>query len=231
MDNEEHSHTAQAEAHLATIREQVRLLLGGTDPEDPRPADEIIAECVLCVDANLPPSRMPRGASYHNAPPRGWFAIVLAFGGPSVNVRGRFGHPDTYEVVESSWDRPWTPAPMELDDRADLALWVDAVLGTEFAHKLPLYGGAPVATTIPEFRRLYELCQPYGTFFSRGNMKFSGDTMRNFSLIRPRRILDYQGVVRTAYGVRRTRQVPRSQNRAFWFDASTFARIFTHQTT
>lgn len=225
---EEQSPTAQAEAHLASIKEQVRLLLGHTDPQDPRPAHEIIAEAILSIDANLPSGRRPRSVQHHATDmPRGWFQIVLAFGGPSVDVRGRFGHPDTYEVVESSWGRPWTPAPLMLEDQADLALWVDAAMGTEFAHKLPLHGSAPVATSIYEFRRLYALCHPEGKFFLRENMKVAGDTMRNFSLIRPRRILDHQGNVRTAYGVQRRRPRNRYQQTHFWFDTATFTQIFT----
>lgn len=225
---EEQSPTAQAEAHLASIKEQVRLLLGHTDPQDPRPAHEIIAEAILIIDANLPSGRRLRSVQHRAADmQRGSFRIVLAFGGPSVDVRGRFGHPATYEVVESSWGRPWTPAPLTLEDQADLALWVDAAMGTEFAHKLPLYGGAPVATSIYEFRRLYELCQPIGTFFFRENMKFAGETMRTLRLLRPRRILDYQGNVRTAYGIERTRLLDRYQQTHFWFDVATFARIFT----
>jgi hypothetical protein len=61
-------------------------------------------------------------------------------------------------------------------------------------------------------------------YFSRENMKFAGDTMANFKIIRPRLVQTTRGE-RMAYELRRKNKTPRGYYWPEFFDTETFERL------
>ena len=64
-------------------------------------------------------------------------------------------------------------------------------------------------------------------FFDRGNMRFFGDTMRNYGIRQPREITTNTGETAQAFELFRRRPVRHGLKESAFFCASTFRRLFT----
>lgn len=63
-------------------------------------------------------------------------------------------------------------------------------------------------------------------FFDRGNMRFFGDTMRNYGVRQARTITTNTGETAKAYELFRRRPVRHGLRESAWFCASSFRRVF-----
>jgi hypothetical protein len=72
-----------------------------------------------------------------------------------------------------------------------------------------------------------ERLHPDSKFFSRGNMKFFGDTMRNYGVRQPRKIVDISGDERMAYELYRKQPVMHGLSESRFFDAETLTQVHT----
>ena len=71
----------------------------------------------------------------------------------------------------------------------------------------------------------YETKFPNSLFFSHGNMKFEGDTMKNFGVRQPVGITDVFGNKVVCYELFRRRPVKAGNQRSFWFEVKTLNLI------
>ena len=69
---------------------------------------------------------------------------------------------------------------------------------------------------------------PGSIFFSPENMKFAGDTMRNFGVRKVRVEASYDGEVQVvdAWELYRKQPTPKGLSKSFFFDSATFERHF-----
>lgn len=72
-----------------------------------------------------------------------------------------------------------------------------------------------------------ERLNPDSKFFARENMKFFGDTMRNFGIRQPRKIVDIMGDERMAYELYRKQPVKHGLSESHFFDAETLSQVHT----
>ena len=72
-----------------------------------------------------------------------------------------------------------------------------------------------------------ERLHPDSMYFARENMKFFGDTMRNYGVRQPRKIVDIMGEERMAYELYRKRPVKNGLARSAFFDSETLLQVFT----
>lgn len=62
-------------------------------------------------------------------------------------------------------------------------------------------------------------------FFTRGNMKFLGDTMKNYAVRQPREIETHDGSV-MAYELARKKPVKHGVNASVFFEINTFRKVY-----
>ncbi|MBT94315.1 MAG: hypothetical protein CMA60_05760 [Euryarchaeota archaeon] len=72
-----------------------------------------------------------------------------------------------------------------------------------------------------------ERLHPDSKFFARENMRFFGDTMRNFGVREPRKIVDNMGGERMAYELYRKQPVKHGLSESHYFDAETLKQVHT----
>lgn len=75
-----------------------------------------------------------------------------------------------------------------------------------------------------------EAANPNSRFFSRANMKFAGDTMRNYGVAGPVEITTNTGERLQAYELFRRRPVKHGLSASAYFCASTFRQTFPART-
>lgn len=67
---------------------------------------------------------------------------------------------------------------------------------------------------------------PGSLFFSRNNMKFAGDTMSNFSVLKPAEITTNMGEKRMCYELKRKKPVKEGIQSSFFFCAESFELVW-----
>ena len=72
-----------------------------------------------------------------------------------------------------------------------------------------------------------ERLHPDSMFFARENMKFFGDTMGNYGVRQPRKIVDIMGDERIAYELYRKQPVKHGLSKSHFFDAETLTQVHT----
>lgn len=79
--------------------------------------------------------------------------------------------------------------------------------------------------TPAQLRAEHEAAHPESLFFSRGNMRFAGDTMSNFAVAsEPVAFTTYSGETVTCWELYRKRPVKHGLRGSFWFNCETFRR-------
>ena len=74
-------------------------------------------------------------------------------------------------------------------------------------------------------KRLHEEAHPNSLFFSRENMRFAGDTMRNYG-VRAVCVLDAGRTRVAAWELYRKKPVKNGLQQSAYFDQTTFKRVF-----
>ena len=72
-----------------------------------------------------------------------------------------------------------------------------------------------------------ERLHPDSKFFARENMKFFGDSMQNYGVRQPRKIVDIMGDERIAYELYRKQPVKHGLSESHFFDAETLSKVHT----
>jgi hypothetical protein len=67
---------------------------------------------------------------------------------------------------------------------------------------------------------------PESLFFSKNNMKFAGDTMSNFAVLKPVEIKTNMGEKRMCYELKRKKPVKMGIQSSFWFCAESFELVW-----
>ena len=79
--------------------------------------------------------------------------------------------------------------------------------------------------TATDLKHAIEEAREESHFFSRENMRFAGDTMRNYGVRGPIAIKTYSGEVQ-AYELFRRRAVKHGLRASAYFDAATFCQVW-----
>lgn len=80
--------------------------------------------------------------------------------------------------------------------------------------------------TASDLRAFVESAREDSHFFSRENMRFAGDTMRNYGVRGPVPIATYRGETVLAWELYRRRPVKHGMQGSAYFDSTTFHQVF-----
>lgn len=84
----------------------------------------------------------------------------------------------------------------------------------------------PNVKTASDLRFQHESAHPSSCFFTRANMRFTGDTMRNYGIRQPAEITTHSGEKLLAYELVRRAPVKHGLSASAWFDAKTFRIVY-----